>query len=452
MNLRLAYGRDGLRIRLPDDIPVTVISPRYVPGLDDEPAALQCALEHPLGSSPLKQLVSPDKSVAIVISDITRPMPNDRVLPVLLAALSAAGVPDDGVTLINALGTHRAQSPDELDLMLSPAVARRYRIVQHDAWDDAALVGVARNRAGRVVRVNRAYAAADVRILTGFVEPHFFAGFSGGPKAVLPGIADIESILDNHGAAMVSHSKATWAMTDGNPLWEEIYDVAAATQPTFILNVTLNRERAITGVFAGSMTAAHQAAVDFVKAHALQPVAQPFDIVITSNSGYPLDLNLYQAVKGMSAAAQIVKPGGEIIIAAECWDGLPDHGEYGRLLREAESVDALLATIMAPGFRCHDQWEAQIQAQVQRKARVHVYADGLSDAQLRDAMVIPCRSIEARVADLLREHTGARIAVLPEGPQTVPYLASCSARLEMCGIKAAARQARTPAPECHELR
>jgi nickel-dependent lactate racemase len=272
------------------------------------------------------------------------------------------------------------------------------------------------------VRVNRAYVEASVKILTGFVEPHFFAGFSGGPKAVLPGIADIESIMDNHGAELLSHPGATWAVTEGNPLWEELRDVVLATEPTFLLNVTLNRDRAMTGVFAGEMLAAHREATDFVRANALQPVESPFDIVITSNSGYPLDLNLYQAVKGMSAAAQIVKEGGDIIIAAECWDGIPSHGEYGRLLREASSVDALLTTIKTPGFRCHDQWEAQIQAQIQQKARVHVYADGLTDEELREALVIPCRSVEQCLQDLMRDRPGARIAVLPEGPQTVPYL------------------------------
>ncbi len=423
MRLKLAYGRKGLWVDFPDVASLTVIEPRFVEGLRDEQAALRAALSNPLGSPSLHDLVGPADSVAVVFSDITRPMPNDRVLPVLLSELDRGGVPADHVTLINALGTHRPQSQDELEQMLGADIVRRYRIVQHDAWDDQALVAIGRNHQGRLVRVNRAYAEASVRILTGFVEPHFFAGVSGGPKAVLPGIADVESILDNHGAEMLSHPRTTWAVTEGNPLWEEIRDVALSTQPTFVLNVTLNRDRALTGIFAGEMLRAHHAAVEFVRDHAMQPVTAPFGIVVTSNSGYPLDLNLYQAVKGMSAAAQIVKPGGDIIVAAECWDGIPDHGEYGRLLREAESVDELLATIMAPRFRCHDQWEAQIQAQIQKKARVHVYADGLSDAQLREAMVTPCPSVERCIAALLRENPDARIAVLPEGPQTVPYVA-----------------------------
>jgi len=238
----------------------------------------------------------------------------------------------------------------------------------------------------------------------------------------LPAIADIEAILDNHGPVMIANPSATWAVTEGNPLWEEILDIAQSTEPTFILNVTLNRERQITGVFAGDLVEAHSQGADFVRQTAMQPVPEPFDIVITSNSGYPLDLNLYQAVKGMAAAERIVRPGGDIILAAECWDGIPSHGEYKRLLWEAGSVEELLDRVMVPGFRCHDQWEAQAQAQIQRKARVHVYADGLSDEELRRALVIPCSSIEETVAEVRRGKPEATIAVLPDGPQTVPYV------------------------------
>ena len=419
--VHLAYGRHGLTVTLPDE-GVTVIEPPYVAGLPDEAAGIRQALRSPIGSPPLVELIRPTDTVAIVFSDITRPMPNDRVLPVLLEELARAGIPERHVLLINALATHRLQTETELRRMLGDGIVGRYRVLQHNAWDDRMLVPVAANRAGRTVRVNRAYMEASVRILTGFIEPHFFAGFSGGPKAVLPGIVDIDAILDNHGPAMIAHPQATWAVTEGNPIWEEARDVARATSPAFILNVALNRERRVTAVFAGEMEAAHRAGVAFVREHALQPVPEPFDIVVTSNSGYPLDLNLYQAVKGMSAAAQIVRPGGDIIVVAECWDGIPDHGEYKRLLWEAASPEDLLARIMAPGFRCQDSWEAQIQAQIQCKACVHVYADGLTEEALRRAHVLPCRSVEETVARLRRENPRATIAVLPDGPQTVPYV------------------------------
>jgi lactate racemase len=422
MRIHLAYGRDGLWMDLPDDAPVTVIEPQFVPGLPDERAALIAALRSPLGAAPLRELVRAGDTVAVVFSDLTRPMPNDRVLPPLLDELSAAGVSDGEIVLVNALATHRPQTDAELVEMLGSEIVARYRIVQHDAWDDDELVEVGENHAGRPVRVNRAYVEAAARILTGFIEPHFFAGFSGGPKAVFPGIGDIEAILDNHGGALLADPQATWAVTKGNPLWEEILTVAQYTAPTFLLNVTLNRERQITGVFAGDLVTAHRAGAAFVRETAMQPVAEPFDVVITSNSGYPLDLNLYQSVKGMSAAAQIVRPGGDIVVAAECWDGIPSHGEYRRLLWEASSPQELLDTVMAPGFRCHDQWEAQVQAQIQLKASVHVYADGLSDEELQRALVIPCRSIEETVARLRRQNPNATIAVLPEGPQTVPFV------------------------------
>jgi len=422
MELELAYGKTGLKIDLPGDAPVTVIEPRHVPGLPDEREAISQALRAPIGAPPLRDLVGPADTVAIVFSDLTRPMPNDRALPPLLDELAGAGVPDNQIVLLNALGTHRTQTEAELRDMLGDLLVDRYRIIQHDAWDVDNLVEVARNHAGRAVRVNPAYLNASVRILTGFIEPHFFAGFSGGPKAVLPGIADVESILDNHSPAMISHPGATWAMTEGNPMWEEMLRIAQATRPAFVLNVTLNQQRQITGVFAGDLEQAHHEGTELVRRTAMRPVPEPFDLVITSNSGYPLDLNLYQAVKGMVAAAQIVRVGGDILVAASCWDGIPDHGEYRRLLWEADSVHELLERMMFPGFRCHDQWQAQVQAQVQKKANIHVYADGLSDKEMRDALVIPCRSIEDRVAEIRRENPAATIAVLPDGPQTVPYV------------------------------
>ncbi|MGQ9600854.1 MAG: nickel-dependent lactate racemase [Anaerolineae bacterium] len=422
MRVQLAYGRTGLTVELPDDLPVTIIEPQFVPGVPDERAAIISALRAPVGTPPLGELVHPTDTVAIVFSDLTRPMPNDRVLPPLLEELAHAGVPDEQIVLINGLGAHRPQTEAELRRMLGDDLVDRYRIIQHDAWDASSLIEVTRNHLGRPVRIHRAYLQASVRILTGFIEPHFFAGFSGGPKAVLPGIADIEAILDNHGPAMLAQPTVTWAVTEGNPLWEEMLSVALATSPTLILNVTLNQRRQITAVFAGDLVQAHRQGVAFARRVTMRPVPAPFDMVLTSNSGYPLDLNLYQAVKGMSAAAQIVRPGGDIILAAQCWDGIPDHGEYKRLLWEASSPEELLDRVMAPGFRCHDQWEAQVQVQIQRKARVHLYADGLTDDEIRRAHLIPCRSLEERIAELRRANPEATCAILPDGPQTVPYV------------------------------
>ena len=429
MKVRLAYGKEGLWVELPDDN-VTVVEPRFVPGLPDETEAIRSALRKPIGTPPLRDLVKPDDTLAIVFSDITRPQPRERMLPVLLEEL--AHVPTENIVLINALGTHRPNTEEELIEMLGREIAESYRVVQHDVWDKGNMVYLGPTRFGHETYINDTYMGARVKILTGFIEPHFFAGFSGGPKAILPGLADERSVLGNHDAEMIGHARATWGVTEacpelgrrGNPIWEEMREMAARTEPTFLLNVTLNKNKEITGVFAGDVWQAYAAGTAFARNSVMVPVPEPFDIVVTSNSGYPLDLNLYQAVKGMSAAALVVKERGSIIAAAECWDGIPDHGEYKNILKMADSPQQLLEVIRAPGFLMQDQWEAQVQAQIQLKADVYVKTSYLSDEQIREALLLPCHSIEETLAQLLERYgPDATICVLPEGPQTVPYVA-----------------------------
>lgn len=421
MQVELAYGRTGLTV----DLPATaeVLRSRFIPGVADEAAALRAALQDPLGTPPLATLVKPGDKVVIVHTDITRATPNDRILPVLLAELEQAGVQRAAITLLNALGTHRPQTDAELREMLGSQVVDTYHCQQHDAFDDANLVYLGETSNGHPVRINRTFHEADVKILTGFIEPHFFAGFSGGPKGVLPSIAGAESVFTNHGLAMIAHPKATWGNIVGNPIWEEMREAAAMAQPTFLLNVTLNTSKEITGVFAGDLLTAHAAGCAFVRDNAMVGVDAPYDIVITTNSGYPLDQNLYQCVKGMSAARQIVRPGGSIIMAGACNDGLPDHGKYAALLRQGGSPQGVLDLISQPGFSEHDQWQVQIQAQIQLHADVYVYSDGLSDAQIAGALFTPCRDLAATVAQLQeRDGHACRICVLPEGPLTIAYL------------------------------
>ncbi len=421
MYVKLAYGREGLTVNLPDD--VHVLEPRFVPGLPDEPDALRRALRDPIGSEPLAAKVKPGDKVVIVHTDITRATPNDRILPVLIGELEMAGVARQDITLLNGLGTHRPQTEAELRAMLGDFIVENYRCLQHDCHDDDNLVSLGWTSFGHPVRVNRTYLEADVRVLTGFIEPHFFAGFSGGPKAVIPSLAGAESVLTNHGLKMIAHPKATWGITEGNPIWEEMREVALLTKPTFLLNVTLNMWREITGVFAGDILTAHAAGCAFVKENAMVGVDAPYDIVITTNSGYPLDQNLYQSVKGMSAASQIVRDGGSIIIATACEDGLPDHGRYAALLAEAGSPQGVLDMLARPGFEAQDQWQVQIQALIQLRADVYVYSDGLTDQQIEKALFLPCRNIEATLAQLQAKYgPDARICVIPEGPQTIPYL------------------------------
>jgi nickel-dependent lactate racemase len=422
LNINLAYGRSGLTITLPER-QIDVLEPQFVHGLADELGAIQEALRSPIGTAPLVELVKSGDTVVIVHTDITRATPNDRILPVILHELESAGINRGDIFLLNGLGTHRPQTQNELRLMLGDHIVDNYRCLQHDCFDEANLLSLDGSPSGNPVRINRSYLEADVRILTGFIEPHFFAGFSGGPKAIVPSLAGGECVFTNHGYEMISHPNASWGITEGNPIWEEMREIALPTKPTFLVNVALNTSREISGVFAGEMLKAHDQGCAFVKETAMVRVDEPYDIVITTNSGYPLDQNLYQSVKGMSAACQIVRHGGAIIIAAACEDGLPDHGRYAELLLQGGSPQGVLDMVSQPGFRAQDQWQVQIQAQIQLHAQVFVYSDGLTDEQIRDALLLPCGNIEQSVKKLRVNYgSQARICILPEGPQTIPYL------------------------------
>lgn len=419
MKVSLAYGRGQIEVELPADR-TSIIEPLHQPGLANERAAVYRALSEPIGSVPLAALIAPGKRICIVHTDITRATPNDRLIPWLLAFLEGAGASREQITLLNGLGTHRPNTRAELEQMLTPEVVANFRCVNHEPENRDVHVQLGVTRGGAPVLINRHLVETDVRIITGFIEPHFFAGFSGGPKGIMPGVAALETVMSNHGARHIADPKATFGITDGNPIWEEMRDIALRAGPSFLLNVALNERREITGVFAGDLIAAHKAGIEFVRSSAMQKVAAPFEIVVTTNSGYPLDMNLYQAVKGMSAAARIVNDGGMIVLAAECSDGVPDGSPHDRLLRSAGSSAEILKKLAEPDFLYPEQWQAQIQALIQRRAEVHLHSS-LPDETVRAAHLIPCPDIAAAVA---RWSNGARIAVLPQGPLTIPYLSS----------------------------
>ncbi|MBO0686293.1 MAG: nickel-dependent lactate racemase [Candidatus Dormibacteraeota bacterium] len=416
--VRLAYGRTGMEVELPSQ--TEVLEARPPAALPDEAGAIRAALRQPLGSRPLRELVPPGSEVAISVCDVTRPFPGRRVLPVLLEELEA--VRPAAVTVFIATGTHRVCTDDELRQMLGEEVQCRVQVVQHDAFDPSRHAEVGLVPGSEVpARVERGFLEHPVRITTGFIEPHFFAGFSGGPKMVAPGLAQLETVLELHSAARIGDPRATWGVTTGNPVHDPIRAIAARVGVTFNLDVALDREHRIVDVFAGELGQSHAAGCEFVRRTAMVGVPQPYDVVVTTNSGYPLDQNLYQTVKGMSAAAKVVCQGGTIVVASACEDGIPAHGGYGKLLLQAGGPEQFLAGLNGSPPR-HDQWQAQIQAVVQRRARVLVRSDGLTPDQLREAWLEPIDDVSAAVAGLAGP--GARVAALPQGPQTIPYLRS----------------------------
>jgi len=418
--VRLAYGRNGLEVEVPAD--ADVLEPEQLGGLPDETVAIRRALGDPLSSEPLRRVVPRGAAVGISVCDVTRPFPASRVLPVVLDELE--DLDPVSVTVFVATGTHRSCTAGELLQMLGKEVMRRVRVVQHDAFDRERHSPVGLVPGSDVpVLLERAFLEQDVRLTTGLIEPHFFAGFSGGPKMIAPGLAHLETVLELHSAARIGHPRATWGVTRGNPVHDAVRAIAERADVTFNVDVTVNQDQRITGVFAGDLARSHAAGCAFARATAMVPVRRPYDVVVSTNSGYPLDQNLYQTVKGMSAAAQIVSQGGAIVMASECSDGVPAHGRYGDLLLETGGPAEFLGWLERGRPAEHDQWQVQVQALIQRRARVLLHAGGLLPDQVRAAWLEPVDDVSDCVAGLLSTaRPGARLAVLPYGPQTIPYL------------------------------
>lgn len=419
MKIHLQYGKDGLDLNV-DAENVTLIEPKFLTGLPNEAAAFQEVVRNPIDCRPLREQIASTDKVAIVIPDITRPLPTERILPWLFAELSH--VPVANFVIINGTGSHRVNTPEELAAMCGVSVADKYKIVNHNSLDPTTLQQAGVGEDGQPIYYNKEYCEADKRIVMGFIEPHFMAGFSGGYKGIFPAVADIKSIMRYHDAPTIGHPLSTWGVLEGNPTQAKIRKNGSLLNVDFCINVTQNSQRQITRFFCGHPLQAHLAGCAFSKETVMIPCDKPFPVVVTTNAGYPLDQNLYQAVKGMSAAAQIVEQDGFILACSKCNDGFPTHGNFKKLLFESESPRALLDRILTPGFSMYDQWEAQLLALIELKARVGLKSE-LNNEEVRKAHLEPVDDISLRIAEELKKHgPQARIAVLPEGPMGIPYL------------------------------
>jgi lactate racemase len=416
---QLQYGRGDLTVEIPSS-DVTVLRTKHEEGLPDEARAFREAVRRPIGSAPLKELVRATDRVAVVIPDITRPLPSDRLLPWLFEELSH--VPPENFIIVNGTGSHRTNTEEELAGMVGRGVISNYRVVNHNAHDPSTLAFAGRSPEGRDVYMNREYVEADRRIVLGFIEPHFMAGFSGGYKGVFPAVADIDSIMHYHRASVIGHARSTWGVLEDNPTQDQIRANGSLLPVDFLINVTINRDKEITGYFCGEVMAAHERGCEANKASVMVACEREYPIVVTTNGGYPLDQNLYQAVKGMSAAYQIVSEGGLIVSASRCNDGFPNHGNFRKMLLEHSSPEEMLETIHSPGFSTYDQWQVQLFALILQRARVALYSEIHPD-DVRSAHLEPITHITATISEELKSiGQDAPVAVLPEGPMTVPYL------------------------------
>ncbi|MCC6398189.1 MAG: nickel-dependent lactate racemase, partial [Bacteroidetes bacterium] len=395
-----------------------VLSMREVPAVADPEDALARMLEHPVGGVPLSQQARKAGSACIVVCDITRPVPNSVILRPVLNALERGGIRRDRVTILVATGLHRPSTPSELVTMLGAEIAGSVRVVSHHAREKQEQRFLGTTGRGTPVFIDEIYCAADLKITTGFIEPHLMAGFSGGRKLIAPGCAGEETIKALHSPRFIEHPLCREGSIEGNPLHEELMAIARMAGHDFIVNVALDADRRITGIFAGDPEEAHALGIAHVRAAVTATVPEPVDVVVTSSAGYPLDLTLYQAVKGITAAAPILKKGGTLIIAAECAEGLGSP-EFTEMALAPMSATQFLEGLRGREVRI-DQWQLEECAKVAVDHDVVLVASGIPEAQRSRLFVRSAPSLSAAVQEGIRRHgPHARVAVIPKGPYTL---------------------------------
>ncbi len=423
MRIKLDYGQTGLDVEIPDERLIGPLAIRPVPPLEKPATAVEKAIAQPIGGRPLSELARGRKNACILICDITRPVPNQIVLPPILRILEAQGIERRNILVLIATGLHRPNEGAELEEMVGPEIAANYRIENHHGKVLAEHDYLGETPNGVPVYLDARYVRADLKITTGLSEPHLMAGYSGGRKVICPGIAALETVKVWHGPRFLEHPNADCGIVAGNPVHEENTRIALMAGCDFIVNVCIDGQRRITWVGAGNMIRAWEEGVRFVEYVVKVQVLEPLDVVVTSCAGYPLDTTWYQAVKGLTGALPIVKKGGTIVMAASLTEGLGSP-EFQRLLAENPDLKVFKERIMGKDYFVMDQWQLEELAKVLERCRVKVVTHGLSPEILRKCHVEAAPTVEQAVADSLAEYgPQARVAVIPKGPYVLPFVA-----------------------------
>ena len=418
--VELKYGSRRFTVDLPRSAGfLGVLTPRQQPPLEDPSASIVTSLTQPIESRPLREVAAGRKNACVVISDITRPVPNHLLLPPILRELQQAGIDDADITILIATGIHRPNEGAELVRLIGPEIAARYPVENHFSRREEDLESVGTILGSVPVSVNRRYLQSELKILTGFIEPHMWAGYSGGRKSILPGISSVKTLEYMHGPQMIAHPDVVYGKLEGNPFHEAGLQIMDAVGADFIVNVTLDTDKRVTGVYSGHPVEAHLAGCHDLGPYSTVFVDQPLDFVVTTNGGAPLDVNLYQTSKGIAGVAPVVKPGGDIVVASECGEGLGSD-DFIRALNEFTDPDDWLARALQREFSYPDQWCAQEIFKWMRDRTIHLYCDGISEESRRRYGLVPCASVGETVANLLAKHGAeARWAAVPDGPYLI---------------------------------
>ena len=415
MRVEVAFGKTGLAVDLPEGFRYRVLEARSAAPLAGAGRALEEALEAPVASPSVWELARGKASAAISVCDITRPAPNAFILPPLLRRLEEAGIGREAITIMIATGLHRPATEAEIRRIVGEEIAASYRVVNHEARKLATHRHLGETASGTPVYIDERFMAADLHITLGFIEPHLMLGYSGGRKLIAPGLAAQETIKVLHNPHFMRDPRTHEGSIEGNPLHEELLEIARMARHDFMVDVALTRMRRIAGIFAGDPVQAHRKGAEFVSRVMLEMLDEPVDAVITTSAGYPLDLTFYQSVKGITAAQHIVKPGGKILLIGACAEGA-GAAEFSRMLKEFSSPEQFLEHIAGAEVTV-DQWQLEKLALVTRKAELLYFVPGLPAEFYPTLWGTAYPSIEEAVAALAGNLSpGATIAVIGEGP------------------------------------
>jgi nickel-dependent lactate racemase len=415
MQIDLAFGKTGITVDLPEAYRYRVLEARTATPLADCQSALDAALDRPIGTPPLAELARGKTSAAISVCDITRPAPNRLTLPPVLRRLEAAGIPRERITILIATGLHRAATDAEIREICGDEIAAAYRVGNHDARNLSSHRHLGSTKSGTPVYIDERFAAADLHITLGFIEPHLMLGYSGGRKLIAPGLAARETITVLHSPKFMRDARAVEGSIEDNQLHRELLEIARLARHDFMMDVALARDRSIAGVFAGHPEQAHRSGVDFVSRVLLETLEEPVDAAITSAAGYPLDLTYYQSIKGVTAASHVVKPGGYILLVAACAEGV-GAPEFARMLREGTSDAEFLERIQGAPVII-DQWQLEKLAMVTTRQHLLWYVPGLPAEYHAGLWGRSFATVESAIAALASAlPPGANIAVIPDGP------------------------------------
>ena len=413
---KFPYENSFIEARIPTRNIASVLHAKNVDGLEDEGQAITDSLRSPIGRPPLLDCIDKDDKVVVIVTDNTRPCPDDRLLPPILAEMERK-IPRENIMIMVALGMHEPMNRQELIKKLGGNIVDNYNVVNHDV-DDCTIIG--KTPAGTPVEIDNKVLAADFRISTGFIEPHIFAGFSGGRKSIAPGVFGMRSVYKNHSYRMIDHPCARAGILKGNPIHEDMIEITRIAGLDFIVNVLLNKKREITHVVAGDFIEAHEKGCELSRQMIGVKIDRKVDIAVTTNSGAPLDLDFYQTVKGIHNAAMLTREGGIIIAVSACNTGVGPE-EFRELHASFGSPQEVLQKIRRDE-PIGVQWNNQCLARVQMRNSIYL-ASNLEDSVVSEMMVTPIKTVEEgleKAFELLGDD--AEIAVIPEGPLVLPLI------------------------------